>query len=85
MFASHRQQLSNPVLGRAGTACRGSGTTAVVPGRDLLAAPAQDFYDRLPALTLALRRVLTYVATGPCAFAPIASSGSPKARSTESM
>jgi hypothetical protein len=42
ILASHRQQLPDPVVGRAGTACRGSGTTAVVLGRDLLAVPAQD-------------------------------------------
>ena len=39
IFASHRQQLPYPVVGRAGTACRGSGTIAVVLGRDLLALP----------------------------------------------
>jgi hypothetical protein len=42
IFASHRQQLPDPVVGRAGTACRGSATTAVVLGRDLLAVPAHD-------------------------------------------
>jgi hypothetical protein len=55
IFASHRQQLPDPVVGRAGTACRGSGRTAVVLGRDLLAVPTHDRLGRRQHATSASR------------------------------